>query len=88
MQKQKAVLESSLQHMQQKHEAHVQEATTKADTAATALTEAQRLNNEYAARLEECQQQFMELEGESDTQMCALGPLESTILVSRRMHVA
>lgn len=70
VQKQKAVLENQLQHVQKKHDAHVQEATTKAEAAAAALTEAQRLNTEYAARLEECQQMCMDLEGETDAQTC------------------
>ena len=66
LQKQKAVLEASMQHTTQKLEAQVQDSTAKAEKADAALAEAVRLNTEYAARLEECQQSFMELEGESD----------------------
>lgn len=82
MQKQKAVLESSLQHLQHKHDAYVAEATSKAETAAAALAEAQRLNTEYANRLEVCQQEFMDLECESDAQMCARCNLFSGAVVS------
>ena len=72
VQKQKAVLESSLQHTQQKLEILVEESTAEAEKAAASLAEALRLNTEYGARLEECQQSFMELEEESDAQLCAL----------------
>jgi chromosome segregation ATPase len=68
LQQQKAKLESQLGHLQAKHDAHVQEAATKAEAAAEVLTEAQRLKTEYASRLEDCQQQFMELESEADEQ--------------------
>lgn len=71
VQKQKAVLESTLQHTQQKLDILVEESTAEASKAAASLAEATRLNTEYAARLEECQQSFMELEEESDAQLCA-----------------
>lgn len=66
VQKQKAVLESSLQHAQSKYDTYVQEAVTKAEAAAAALTAAESLSADYASRLEECQQMYMDLENESD----------------------